>query len=261
MNLFGTGLFEIGGLLFLAILVVAGAVWLINSRYLSVRFKTARANLGQAASEHEAANAVNLMKQGIQDCTDQVHKAKSGLVKVQGSIGGLERQVKTGTVEEARLTSRIQAAINEGKSNDDPILKQLGVSLKRVREDLKNNREQLEAQHGIYNDLLSQISAAQRRAEALEQEANSLGAQLETSKLTAELADFANNFDAKGIASGLDGVAKYREMVRRGIDENNAKMKVNRDLNGNTADLQTWEDEQDATDVLNELRNKSDTGK
>ncbi|MFX9038795.1 hypothetical protein ABTN43_19405, partial [Acinetobacter baumannii] len=89
--------------------------------------------------------------------------------------------------------------------------------LKRVRDDLATNKEQLEAQHGIYNDLLGQISNAQRRAEQLEQEATSIGAQLETSKLTAELAEFANSFDAKGVNASLDGVAKYRELARRQI--------------------------------------------
>lgn len=255
MVLFGSILSVVGGLA-LAAVVVGVVVWVINKRYIQVRYNVARANLGQAASEVEAANAVNLMKQGIVECTEQVHKAKGGLVKVQGSIAGLERQVKGGAAEEGRLSARIQKAIDEGKSNDDPVLKQLATTLKRTREDLKNNREQLEVQHGIYNDLLAQISAAQRRAESLEQEATSLGAQLETSKLTAELADFANTFDAKGVQGSLDGVGKYRDMVRKQIDQNNAKLKVNRDLGGAGSEVKAWEEESDASDVLAEFRNK-----
>lgn len=243
-----------GGLVLLALVGVV--VYVINKRYLQVHWQVAKANLGAAASEVEAANAVNLMKQGIVECTEQVHKAKGGLVKVQGSIAGLERQVKSGAAEEGRLSARISKAIEEGKSNDDPVLKQLATTLKRTREDLKSNREQLETQHGIYNDLLAQISAAQRRAESLEQEATSLGAQLETSKLTAELADFASTFDAKGVQGSLDGVGKYRDMVRKQIDQNNAKLKVNRDLGGSGSEVKAWEEDADANDVLAEFRNK-----
>jgi phage shock protein A len=242
-------LYALGG-----VLVVGVAIWIINKKYLQTQFQIVKANLGEAARNAEANNALKLMKQGIEECTEQVKKSKTGLVKVQSSITGLERQVKTGTSEEARLTARIKQGIAEGKTDTDPVMVQLATSLKRVREDLKSNKEQLETQHGVYNDLLAQIQNAQRRAETLEREAESLGAQLETSKLTAELADFANTFDAKGVSSRLDGVAKYRDLVRKQIDQNNAKLKVNKDLGATGQEVQTFEDHQDAKDILAELR-------
>lgn len=254
MVLFGFGVLEmlVGVVLFA--MAVGGVIWAINSRYLSVGFNVAKANLGEAASNLEAENAVKLMKQGIVECTEQVQKAKQGLVKVQASIAILERQVKDGTNEELRLKKRIEDAIAEGKQNTDPVLKQYATNLKRVRDDLKTNKKQLQTQHDIYNDLLAQIGNAQRSAENYEKEANSIGAQLETSKLTAELSDFANSFDAKGVNASLDGVAKYRELARRQIDANNAKMKVNRDLGSNGSEVQSWENEQDTNDILSEFR-------
>jgi phage shock protein A len=254
MALFAFGFIEgiFGAVVLLAL--IGGALWFINSRYLKVNFKVVKANLGKAASDVEAANAVNLMKQGIQECVEQVSKAKAGLVKVQGSIAGLERQVNSQSVEENRLSARISTAITGGKTNDDPVLKQLALSIKRIREDLKTNREQLEVQHGIYNDLLAQVGAAQKRAETLQQEAESMGAQLETSKLTAELSDLANSFSTQGLNNSLEGVQKYRDLVRQQIDSNNAKMKVNRDLGGSGSEVQAWEAEQDASDVLAEFR-------
>lgn len=259
MVLFGSILGYLGGGVLIIGLVVL-VLWIINKKYVKVNYDVARANLGEAAREKEAANALNLMKQGISDAADQVKKARVGMVKVQASITGLERQVKTGKAEEARLSARITQAINDGKGNDDPVLKQLATSLKRTRDDLKTNEEQLEGQHGIYNDLLAQIQNAQRAGDRLEAEAASLGAQLETSKLTAELADAAQAFDAKGINAGLEGVAKYRDLVKKEIDANNAKLKVSRDLRGDTTDVSKFEADQDAADVLAEFRNKPAAG-
>lgn len=252
MNLFALGIVEIGVSLLFVVITVCIVLWLINSRYPSILYKVTRANLGQAASGIEAANAVNLMKQSIQDCTEQIQNAKSGLIKALASIKGLERQVTSGSSEEARLVARIQSAIASGKTDEDAVLRQTAASLKRVRDDLKVNRDQLQAQHGIYNDLLSQIQSAQRRAETLEREANSLGAQLETSKLTAELADFANTFDAKNVTASLDGVSKYSELIRRQIDENTAKMKVNKDLGGTTSNQ--FNQDEDVSEILADFR-------
>jgi len=240
---------------FAGLATVGLVLWIINSKFVKTGLQVAKANLGEASRDLEARNAIKLMRQGIEECTDQVGKAKTGLVKVQSSISGLERQVKAGASEEARLLDRIKRGIADGKKDDDQVMVQLAMTLKRTREDLKTNKQQLEDQHGVYNDLLGQIQNAQRRAETLEREAESLGAQLETSKLTAELADFANTFDAKGINSSLEGVGKYRDLVRKSIDANNAKLKVNRDLGkGTTSEVTKWEDSQDAKDLLAEIR-------
>lgn len=237
----------------LALGTVALVLWLINSKYVATWFKVARANMGQAARGLEAANSVKLMQQGTEECLEQVRMARQGLVKVESSKAGLERQVKLCMSEEARLTDRIKKAMADGKTDADPVLVQLAVALGRVRDDLKANREQLEAQHGVYNDLLAQIGAAERRAANLQREAESLGAQLETSKLTAELADFASSFDASGINQSLNGTAKYRDLIRRQIDENNARLKVNRDL-APAAEVNQWEEAQDAKDILAQMR-------
>ena len=242
------------GIGFLAVIVIGAILWAINSKYVKTWGKVAKANLGEAARDLEAANALVLMKQGVDDCADQVRTAKGGLTKVQSVITGLERQVKNGSTEEARLTNRVKQAITEGKADTDPVLVQLATSLKRVRTDLKTNKDQLEAQHGIYNGLLTTIQNAQRRAEGLEADATSLGAQLETSKLAAEMNDFANTFDKKGINQGLDGVAKYRDMVQKQIDQNNAKMKVNQDLGSTGTEVAAWEGDQDAKDIIAEMR-------
>lgn len=257
MVLFGAIAFEVIIVGVVLVAIVTGGIYFINGRWLSSRFKVAKAKLGQSASDYEAENAVALMKQGIVECTEQVTKAKSGLVKVQASIAGLERRANYGSMEEARLSARIRTAIDEGKGNDDPVLKQLAASLKSIRDDLKADKVQLESQHAIYSELLGQIGNAQRRAEQMEREAESIGAQLETSKLTAELSEFASEFDAKGVNASLDGVAKYRELAKRQIDANNAKMKVNRDLGGGDDEVKSWEQSQDATGVLDEFRAKA----
>lgn len=244
------------GWIVLGALALVGVIWIINKKYLTTQYDIARANLGEAARDSEAKNAVKLMKQGIDECAEQVKKAKSGLVKVQSSVSGLERQVKAGSSEESRLVARIKEAMASGMKDDNPVLVQMATSLKRVREDLTSNKEQLETQHGVYNDLLAQIQNAQRRAETLEHEAESLGAQLETSKLTAELADFANTFNAKDINSTLEGVGKYRDLVKKEIDKNNAKLKVNKDLGNAGSEVRQWEDASDAKGILAELRDE-----
>ena len=231
-------------------LLVVVAVILFTPR-LRTAFMAQWNKIGRAA---ESKDPVAQMQLKADQAKVQLRKWKDALVKCQGLISTMESQEVTDEKDENRLTSLIKRAMSEGKGDTDPVLLGYAKQLKSLRSRRAENKQQLANQQQVYSDVLEQIKVQAQNIEALERDAQNLGVRLETSQAQAELADTFSQFDQSGLGDALGGADKYKRIAEKQIAENNAKLKVNRDLGGGTDTLRSYEATADAQDILAEFR-------
>ena len=118
------------------------------------------------------------------------------------------------------------------------------MSLAHVREQLASNTEQLAKHKANYEACNQKVKAAQQQVSDARQKARELGLDLQESEHEAELAKFAENFNASTDAGPIgDAISKVQEK----IDLNKAKAAVANDMNQQAlAEAKQKESEQQA---------------
>lgn len=238
----------IGSLILIGLLIV-------NRRAVGQMLGWGKAQVGHVGRAFENADPVGQMQQKADDAKEELKKAKTALITCEGIKVGLERQLEADNKDVARLTARINQAMAEGKTDDDPVLIEYAKQLKAASTRLEENKAQLEMHVGVYQNTLNSVKKAGEKIQALETRATQLGARLKTSEAQAMLADLLDKFEPGAINSTLGEASKFEEIAQRKIDENNARLKVNQDL-GTGSEVEEYEDNADAKNILADLRAK-----
>lgn len=208
--------------------IIAGVLVLIalfNVRALKKIFTVISAQFGKLARWITGIDPTALYKEKIDVATQRLRTSKEGLVKVQGLVGRVERQVEDGNREATRLDVRIKAAIAE---KNDIKAADYVKQLQQVKEHLKENQHQLELHKETYTEFLNQIKATQSEILNAKAEGERLGSQLEISKAEGELSEISQNLNP---GASLEGLGEIKNEMNKQIDMNRAKGKVYSDLN------------------------------
>jgi len=189
--------------------------------------RTQAGNIGRAA---EKIDAVNQMRESINDAKEQIRVAREALIKSKALKDSLERQIESTKRNINNLESKLVNFKKSDKDRNDPEVISVAEKLAKLKSDLVVNQEQLDIQTQIYNDTLKSSKAAYDKIARMEQRANHLEIKLGTSEAQAELSNLLNSFDPNSINNAFNNIEKFENVINSQIDENAAKLKVNADL-------------------------------
>lgn len=237
----------------LAALVVF-VLLIVNKRAVLSAFGWGRAQIGKGGRFIETLDPVARMQQEADDARDQIKNYKQVLAKCEAIRMSLQSQVEEDTKNKARLTSRINRSIDEGKADTDPVLQNYAKQLAETDKRLTANKAQLEANTALYNNNLKNVQAAVAKIASADQEAKTLGNRLQLSESQRDLNEMFQKYDASGLNSSLGNFEKYKKIAEDKINANNASLKVTQDLGGSALQIEEDEGNEDARDLLASIR-------
>lgn len=215
------------GTLIVAVLGAFTLFALVNMRAFKRLLSSGQAQLGKVGRWAEGKDPLAMYQEKIDEAVDHLRHLKDGLVRVKGLIASVERQVKDGDRDVARLDARIKMALNDG---NETRATDLVTQMQTVNKNLTENKKQLAQHNDSYAGLLKQVQSAQERVLQAKRDAEQLGAQLDISKGQAEVADILGKFQPLGKGSPLEDLSKYRAEVENRIDQNRARGQVASEL-------------------------------
>lgn len=242
-------------LLLLAAIVLA-VLAVINRKAVSTFFYNIRSYLGGAARAMDSRNAVNNMKQSVDDAKAEIQGHVVKLNQSQGQIDSLTRDVTTYKSEENQLIGMIRERATEVNGDEnDAVLQDLATQLANVRQNLADRTADLTEQTTLHNQVLAQVKDAVLRADNLEKQADRLGVKLDMSESRAQLATVGLNFQKSGAQSSLSDAERYQQEIQKQIDANNGAVKVAQQLapTGSGAATATWQAQRNAKSILKDL--------
>lgn len=194
-------------------------------RLLKSIWNVGDATANDASEAVNASKALSLYKAQIDNAVAGGRNASKVVDKAATQLISLDRQIKVGMEEQARLTNRIKAVLAEGDPNKT--VEKYASDLSKVEEDLKANQEQKVLAEEQYKENVKMIERFKLQADKARQDVQSMGLQLETSEAEKELSQLAAGLKDK---LSLGDVAEARQRVQKQIDANRGAAKAARDL-------------------------------
>ncbi len=208
----------------IAVVVVA---LIVNRKAVATLWFNIRSAFGGAATAVDNKNAVNNMKQAVDDAKSEIAGHTGRLNQSQGQINSLTRTSNSLNSEVAVLTTRVQERAAQVNGNtDDPILLDLAQQLTDTQARAADAAKELASQTTLHNSVLSQVKDAVVRADNLEKQAERLGVKLDLSATRAQLATVGINFQKSNAHSSLSAAEGYAAQIEKQIDTNNGAVEV-----------------------------------
>ncbi len=246
-------LLTVVGVVVALVLVLA----IVNFNALKTLWFNARSSAGAAARRVDAGNAVNNMKQAVDDAKAEISGYVGKLNKSQGQINGLNREKAESEREVKQLTADVNArAAEPGVDPDnDGVLLDLAEQLDKAQVRLGEIVTDLESQTKLHNQVLNDVKEAMKRAAELEAKADRMGVRLDLSATRAELAQVGIDFKSSSANSSLAAAESYEKQIQAQIDTNNGAVEVAAQVNPSTGNAATadWRRKQGARGVLADL--------
>lgn len=236
--------------------VIAVFLLVLNRKAVGTLWFNARSSFGGGARSVDSSNAVNNMHQAVSDAQDEIQRHTATLNSSQGQIESLTRENNTANAEVNRLTYQVQSRAQEVNNNvNDEVLLDLAQQLTKAQTRAATSAKNLKDQTELHNAVLIQVQDAVANAAELEEQADSMGLQLDLSASRAQLAQVGINFQKSSVGGKLAAAAKYKEDIQKQIDTNNGAVKVAQNLNPKKGNEKTaaWVAEQNAKATLAKL--------
>ncbi len=242
----------------LLVLVAVVIALIINRKAVGTLWFNIRSAFGAGARTVDKANAVNNMKQTIDDAKSDISRYTGKLNESNGLINSMTRESETSKKEVAVLTVQVHQRAEEVNGNtNDPVLLDLAGKLSKAEIRAHDAAHELEEQVALHNSVLVQVQEAVTTCAQLEEEAESMGVKLDLSASRAELASVGINFQKTGAHGKLAKAEEYKKEIQKQIDANNGAVTTAKQLNVGTGDTtqktKEWLAAQSAKDTLAKL--------
>jgi phage shock protein A len=165
-----------------------------------------------AQMQLEYDNAVAMLKEG-----------RKGLEQYRGLVERVNRQVVTGEKRVQTLEAKVKAYLKVGDRNTAG---QMAIQLQSAKQELAENREQLELHEKSYNNNVEKIKHASKKLGKVREKIKKYEAELKMSNAEAELARLSQtfNFDV------TTDFGELEQIIQEKIDLNRATVRVAADL-------------------------------
>jgi phage shock protein A len=162
--------------------------------------------------EYELERAVSELKEG-----------RTGLEQHRALVERVRRQVKADEKHVADLTGKIKLFLGR---NERETAARLAVELKRAKESLTENIDQLGIQEQSYENNLQKVKGAGKKIEDVRRRIQQYDAHLKTSAAEAELAQLSRAFDINVTTD----FGRIEHAIQDQIDRNRARARVSADM-------------------------------
>jgi hypothetical protein len=239
----------------LAVCILLVLAMIMNPGAFKKIWGAGRAQVGKAGRVAEDADPLANFQQQVDDAAVALEGQLNAQKLVEANLESLNRQVADGLKEEARLKSRIQAAVDKGDPNGTA--KKNALELAAVREHLAANQEQLKIQQASAQQTATMVDMNRKKIVDARNLAHQKGLELQQSEaMKRSVAQFAQ-------LTGTDlfnGLGTTMDKLQQKIDANKASAKVDQQaFAGTLADMKDEQDERDAAadDILAEFKKKT----
>lgn len=181
---------------------------------------------------------LSVYQSAIDDAAEELENARLELIKFKGLVKTVAQQVVDDKKELARLESRINMHLDKG---DEVTAGTYADQFARKEKDLERNEAQLKQYENQYDSTLKRIQYAKKQVDNANQEARNLGAQLQTAKIQAKMAEVARGCNVN--TGSLDSLNDLRVGIQEEINSSLAVSEVDSDLY--SEDLRKIQDEEE----------------
>lgn len=184
-----------------------------------------RAQINKIANYFWTADPIAQMQYEYDTAVEQLKEGREGLEQYRGLVERVSRQVQTTTTHEARLKAKVKAYLQAG---DRETAASFALELKKARDELAENRQQLEMHELAYENNLRKIKHAGSRLASVRERIQKYDAELKMSRAEAEMAKLSESFNFDVTTD----FGQIEQVVQEQIDLNRAKARVATDMSG-----------------------------
>ena len=181
------------------------------------------AKLNAWVNRASRANLVEQMEYELERAVSELKEGRTGLEQHRALVERVRRQVKADEKHVADLTGKIKLFLGR---NERETAARLAVELKRAKESLTENIDQLGIQEQSYENNLQKVKGAGKKIEDVRRRIQQCDAQLKTSAAEAELAQLSQAFDINVTTD----FGRIEQAIQEQIDRNRARARVSADM-------------------------------
>ena len=208
-----------------------------------------RAQFNKLANVFWEADPIAQMQYEYDRAVDELKGGRKGLETYRGLVEKVARQVRTNEVQVKKLEAQAKAYL---KAGDRETAGRFALELQRAKQQLADNREQLEVHEGAYDNNLTKIKHANKKLAEVRERIKRYDAELEMSEAEAEIAELSKSFDMNVTTD----FGQLETMIQEKIDHNRGRARVSADLSERgIADIEAEERMESAmaSDALREM--------
>jgi phage shock protein A len=186
-------------------------------------WRAAKAQLNKLANLFWTADPIAQMQYEYDTAVEQLKDGREGLEQYRALVERVSRQVATVKKHETMLQSKIKAYL---KAGDRETAASFALELKKTRDDLAENEQQLAMHERSYENNLKKIKHASSKLAKVREKIQKYDAELKMSRAEAEIAKLSQSFD-------LDITTDFgqiEQVIQDKISLNRAKSRVAADL-------------------------------
>jgi phage shock protein A len=163
------------------------------------------------------------MQYEYDSAVEQLKEGRVGLEQYRGLVERVNRQVKEGEAQVAKLTAQAKAYL---KAGDRETAGSFALQLTKAKTALEENKQQLAMHETAYGNNLKKIQFANKKLVDVKDKIQKYDADLKMSAAEAEVAQLSQslNFDV------TTDFGQLEDVIQRKIDANRGKVRVAADL-------------------------------
>jgi phage shock protein A len=186
-------------------------------------FGAIRAQFNKLANFFWEADPIAQMQYEYDSAVEQLKEGRVGLEQYRGLVERVNRQVKDGESQVAKLTAQAKAYL---KAGDRETAGSFALQLTKAKAALEENRQQLAMHEQAYGNNLKKIQFANKKLVDVKNKIQKYDADLKMSSAEAEVAKLSQslNFDV------TTDFGQLEDVIQRRIDANRGKVRVAADL-------------------------------
>lgn len=142
----------------------------------------------KSVSEMEEKHVIALAESKLQQATERLKEARTGLVDYRALVYKVQQQVASGNERITSLTGQIKGHLNAGRED---IAAQLALELARAKSELESNQGQLEQHEESYENNLLKMKSALKDIGNTKESLEKKKAALQMEKALAEVSETA----------------------------------------------------------------------
>jgi phage shock protein A len=186
-------------------------------------WRAAKAQINKLANLFWTADPIAQMQYEYDTAVEQLKEGREGLEQYRALVERVSRQVAAVKKHETMLQSKIKAYL---KAGDRETAASFALELKKTRDDLTENEQQLAMHESAYENNLKKIKHASSKLAKIREKIQKYDAELKMSRAEAEIAKLSQSFD-------LDITTDFgqiEQVIQDKIGLNRAKARVAADL-------------------------------
>lgn len=198
-------------------------------------FSAVRAQLNKLANFFWEADPIAQMQYEYDMAVEQLKEGRIGLEQYRGLVERVGRQVKDGEAHVAKLQAQAKAYLKAGERETAA---RFALELQKAKEQVAQNRAQLEMHETAYQNNLKKIQHANKKLGEVKNKIQQYDAELKMSEAEAEVAKLSASFEMNVTTD----FGQLEDVIQRKIDTNRGKARVAADLsNQGIADIKAEE--------------------